>query len=170
MDKDKKILWFILAVFVQLLILAMVPAKQVYTRMAGKLITIETAPVDPYDIMSGYYVTLSYKISQAGGSSRPSGKVYVVLEESDDGIWSDVSVHDKWPEKIDADQIVIKGKGERWRIKYGIERYYIPEKGRENIERQVRNNRQATKAQIKVDRFGNAALIRLIVKDQIFEY
>ena len=67
---SKKITFFALALAAQTAILAAVPAKQIYTRLTGTLITIETAPVDPYSFLSGYHVILSYKISTPPGVDK----------------------------------------------------------------------------------------------------
>jgi len=177
---NKRLVYFILAVVAQAAILAAVPGKQVYARLTGKLITIKTAPVDPYDFLSGYHVVLNYDISRPPGfeparwnrrSARERNKpVYVMLKEGDDGIWSATSVHDTWPRNVPDGCLVIKGRRDRRRIRYGIESYFIPEKHRGAIERDLRQNRRQAKAQVKVDRFGNAALIRLLIEDRVYKY
>lgn len=176
---NKKLAFFILAVAAQGAILAAVPGKQVYTRATGKLITIKTAPVDPYDFLSGYHVVLSYEISRPPGFDEPTRwdrrtareqPVYVMLKAGDDKVWSATSVHNTWPQKVPDGCLVIKGYPSYRRIRYGIESYFIPEKGREAIENDLRQNQRQAKAQIKVDRFGNAALIRLLVEDRAYEY
>ena len=51
-----------------------------------------------------------------------------------------------------------------------MEHYFIPEKSRNVIEKDLRKNIGKAKAQIKVDKFGNAALIKLLVEDRVYEY
>jgi len=95
----------------------------------------------------------------------------VVLKQDDDETWSAESVHERRPEDIPADRIVIKGRRQNWsRIAYGVESYYIPEKSREHIEQDLRENAGKAKAEIKVDHFGNATLIRLHIEDRTYEY
>lgn len=177
---NKRLAYFILAVAAQAAILAAVPGRQVYTRATGKLITIKTAPVDPYDFLSGYHVVLNYEISRPPGfeqtrwnrrmAREPKGTVYVMLKAGPDNIWSATTVYNNWPGKVPDGCLVIKGR-KSWRgIRYGIESYFIPEKLRDAIEKDLRQNQRQAKAQIKVDRFGNAALIRLLVEDRIYEY
>jgi uncharacterized membrane-anchored protein len=48
----------------QLAILAAIPLRQVRARLSGTTVTLETVPVDPYDVLSGYYVTLRYAAEQ----------------------------------------------------------------------------------------------------------
>ncbi|MEG4575180.1 GDYXXLXY domain-containing protein [Microcoleus sp. N3A4] len=47
----------------QIGLIAAVPATAVYTFMTGKTVVLQTAPVDPYDLLRGYYQVLSYDIS-----------------------------------------------------------------------------------------------------------
>lgn len=174
---NKKIVYFILALTVQAAILAAVPAKQIYTRLTGKTIFIKTRPVDPYSLLGGYYVVLNYEIARPPGWSniqrdyKKGQPAYVVLKQDADETWSAESAHDRRPENIPADRIVIKGRRQHWRgVAYGVESYYIPEKSRQQIEQDLRENAGKAKAEIKVDHFGNATLIRLHIEDRIYEY
>ncbi|MEG4493449.1 GDYXXLXY domain-containing protein [Microcoleus sp. D3_18_C4] len=47
----------------QIGLIAAVPAPAVYTFITGKTVVLQTAPVDPYDFLRGYYQVLSYDIS-----------------------------------------------------------------------------------------------------------
>jgi uncharacterized membrane-anchored protein len=171
---NKRLIWFIVAVAAQLLILAAVPAQKIHTRITGKTILLKTAPVDPYSVMSGYYVTLGYEISNPKISTEwkdwPEGKpVWVMLKVDSNGIWDAVSVHDKRP-SVPNDCVVIKGKASRWRIEYGIESYFIPEDARDKVTRDLRSNSKEAKAEVKVDSSGNAAITKLIIQDRVYEY
>ena len=171
---NRRLSWFIIAVAVQALILAAVPAKKVYTRQTGKTITLKTAPYDPYSIMSGYYARLTYEISRPRTSDwrrwRESKPVWVVLRKGDDGIWDADSVHNSWPESVPDGCVVIKGKKKHGRIVYGIESYFIPENARDTVERELREHRDQARVEVKVDSFGNAALIRLLIQDRVYTY
>ena len=173
---NRKLIYFVLAVLVQVIILAAIPAKQVSAKLTGKLITIKTAPVDPYDFLSGYHVVLSYEISRPLGleklkrENRKNFPVYVVLKEGTDSIWYAESIHETWPQEPPDGCVIIKGKCTHSRVRYGIESYFIPEKHRRDIEEDLRRNARQAKAQVKVDRFGNAALIRLLVDNKVYEY
>jgi uncharacterized membrane-anchored protein len=171
----KKTGLFLLAVLIQVLIVAAVPAKQIYARMTGRLITIKTAPVDPYSIMSGYYVTLGYQISRPPQQNfqadyTPAEPVYVLLKEDPNNVWIIDSVNKQPPATVPADKVLIRGRAAYGRIEYGVESYFIPEDKRRTIENDLSNNRDKTFAQIKVDKFGNAALVRLLIGDTIYEY
>lgn len=169
----KKTLLFILAVAVQTAIVAMVPARKIYTLNTGQLITIRTAPVDPYDFLSGYHVILGYEIARPSqDDSVAEGKtVYVVLTEAADRVWQTHSAYQHWPDSIPDGAVVLKGIKKDWRgVQYGIETFFIPEKDRGVIEDDLRKNAGKALADIKVDRFGRAALVRLRIEDRVYEY
>ena len=165
------------AIVFQCLIIAAVPAPKLFTRLTGKTITIKTAPVDPYDFMSGYHVVLSFEISRPSGTdsqvamhSREDQIAYTVLVKGDDNVWKSKSVSNSFPEDIPDDAVVIKGKWKGSRIQYGIEKFFIPEEERREIERDLSRNRRQALADIRVDRFGNAALLCLRIEDRVYEY
>ncbi len=173
---SKRGLYFLLAVILQAGILAAVPARQIHARMTGKLITIKTAPVDPYSFLSGYHVILGFDISTPPDVSYMqvgdvrNYPVFVVLRERFDKVWEIDSIHKEWPKDVPSDKIVIRGKTDNNRIRYGIEHYFIPETDRSQIESDFRANRTESYAQVKVDRFGNAALVGMKIKDKLYEY
>jgi uncharacterized membrane-anchored protein len=178
MSNRKTLSVFAGAVLVQVLILAAVPGQKMYTLLTGRTVVLRTAPVDPYDILSGYYVTLSYEISRFAnvpGSAAFDGQedgtpLYVVLCQGEDGFWQAESVHPARPD-VAADRIVIKGRKESWRtIEYGIETYYIPEAARGTIEDDLRRRARDARIEVKVDRFGRAALVRLLIGDRVYDY
>ena len=167
----------IAAIVLQCAIIAAVPAPKLFARLTGKTITIKTAPVDPYDFLSGYHMILNYEISRLdpnlaaqGIYHRNNQTLYSVLVKGEDYVWHSQSVHTSFPEDVPDGAVVIKGKWQRGRIQYGIEKFFIPEENRGDIESDFRNNRRQALIDIKVDRFGNAALVRLRVDDRVYEY
>lgn len=56
---------FSVALAVQTLLILLLPIQSARTYYTGETVILQTAPVDPYDLMRGYYVTLSYDISRA---------------------------------------------------------------------------------------------------------
>ena len=175
---NRRCVWFALAVVVQLLILAAVPAKKAFAALTGTKVVLKVAPVDPYSIMSGYYVTLNYEISQPASmpATAESGRgcdVYVVLKPGPDGAWCAESVHAQRPGAVPSDRVVIRGRRtDNWRraIEYGIESYYIPEDAREKIADDLREHIKDARVEVLVDRFGNAFLRRLLIQDRAYEY
>jgi hypothetical protein len=66
------------AIGLQLVLLALVPAPQVLAGARGQLVTLATAPVDPFDPFSGAYVRLAYEVEQPA-----KGIPYPELAEGD---------------------------------------------------------------------------------------
>jgi len=177
MQKAKLIVAFVLAVVVQLGLLAAVPAKRYIPVYAGKVIRLKVMPVDPYSPYRGYYMTLRFEISrpedkdiQAQLDQLITKDVFVVLTEGEDGFWHIRSLHPDRPEDIPQGTVVICGKAGYHRISYGIESYYVPEDKAGHIERDLRAHIDKAVAEVAVGPFGNAALIRLRVEDRVYEY
>jgi uncharacterized membrane-anchored protein len=109
----------------------------------GRIVTLETAPVDPRDLLRGDFVILNYKISSLPldlfsprvNSLPPGTDVYVTLAPEGD-FHVAVAASTSWPVVSDG-QVVLKGKAEHgwWssdarsqvRVVYGLERYYVRE-------------------------------------------
>jgi len=122
---NKRLLWFVVAVGAQLLILAAVPAQKIHS--GDGQTTCLKRPVDPYPIMTGYYVRLGYDISSplvlTEWKKWPEGKpVWVILKETQTAAsWNAVSGSRQRPS---FRMIVLSSKAkQRWRIEYGIEAY-----------------------------------------------
>lgn len=54
---------FWLPLAIQTALILAVPAQAIYTQLSGSTVILQTGPVDPYDLLRGYYVTLSYEVS-----------------------------------------------------------------------------------------------------------
>lgn len=152
---------FLLPLALQMGLILSVPAQAVYTHVTGETVVLQTAPVDPYDFLRGYYQVLSYDISRpetlnklpgwgelAADNSRsylPQGKsIYVVLEkqtgEEKEGkplAWKPVAVSGKLPEDLPENRIAIKGRSKGWLIEYGLETYYMPEDRRNDVNSDI---------------------------------
>ena len=50
-----------------------IPAQAIYTHITGKTAILQTIPVDPYDILRGYSVTLNYDISRITNFKKVQG-------------------------------------------------------------------------------------------------
>ena len=90
---------FIFLVLLQVALLVGIIAYRQYWVATGERVLLRTAPVDPRDIFRGDYVSLRYDISTldldglgAKGSFKPNERVYVLLEKTQDGVFSAVSV------------------------------------------------------------------------------
>ncbi|GAA4003240.1 GDYXXLXY domain-containing protein [Hymenobacter fastidiosus] len=138
----------LLAVAAQVLFLLSVAAAGYATTAWGRTITLRTAPVDPRDLLYGDYVRLNYTISQvpirlwreAGRAARTNEPVYVVLQPAR-GAYEATAVFAREP-AVEPRQIVLRGwVTNSWRqglrIRYGLERYYVPEGEGRKLERQA---------------------------------
>ncbi|MGE5558722.1 MAG: GDYXXLXY domain-containing protein [Bacillota bacterium] len=179
----RNIRWFIIALAVQILLVITVPLPRLYVLLAGKTVLLETLPADPYDIFSGYYAQLGYKISDIDELPFPPDMkrenhydwwrtavdVYVVLAPDEEGIWQPKRVQKSLPRHLGANEAVIKGRY-NWRVEYGIERYYLPESQRKLWDKMMRDRENRPVVEAKVDKRGNAAIVRIKVGGKIFKY
>jgi len=171
---NRHALYFVLAVAAQFLILAAAPAQKIYTRATGRSVTLKMRPVDPYNVLSGYYVTLNYEIASPGSfpnSGDYSGeRVYAILERRADGEWRPVSLSNSHPANLPENRVAIRGRYSYSSIEYGIEEFFIPEDKRAEIEEGLRKHRDQARVEIKVDSEGNAALVRLLIGTRVYDY
>ena len=170
-----------------------VPAQDAYTYVTGRQVTLQTAPVDPYDLLRGYSQTLSYEISQLDTlRSLPGGEeffnvdanaqssLYVVLEAPEStptnppAPWIPVRVSSNLPTDLANNQIALKGEYKGWRVRYGLETYYMPEDQRDQVNGDIGQtagrNPQAFVVDIKVDGQGNSVPVSLWVSDRNYRF
>ena len=141
----------------------------------GQEVMLSVEPVDPRDLLRGDYVILSYNISRlpAGLFSRPpeeaAGRedlvVFVRLKADEDGIFQPVSASfDARQQEAPAEgEVDIRGETRaRWTpaqsvfVRYGIERFYVPEGEGREIERDLRQ--RAFRMKVAVGRDGAAQI------------
>jgi len=138
-----KLKFFILVLALQGAWLLGIVAVQEHALATGKVIMLETRPVDPNDPLRGDYLVLNYKISDVPVNlfSPPVKQdasmgdvVYVALEPR--GEFYEVAKASTNRFDPSADQILLKGKSSwrRWKsstnaihIEYGIENFYVAE-------------------------------------------
>ncbi|MGB3614223.1 MAG: GDYXXLXY domain-containing protein [Elainellaceae cyanobacterium] len=187
---------FWLPLALQLMLILAAPARSMYTYATGESVLLQTAPVDPYDLLRGYYVTLSYQISQSEALDDLPGwedveaaegqrnlPVYVVLAPPSDDVASDaVGENAPWiPVRISRDrptlgpnQVALKGLYRWGRLTYGLERYYIPEDQRVEINERI-NQLQWTQpenylVEVKVDGAGEAVPVSLWIGEENYRF
>ena len=170
----KATIFFLAAVVLQALILVGVPARKAYTRATGRDVVLKVMPVDPYSILSGYYVTLGYDISRpADFPNAPKFEsdevIYAIVEQQADGVWKPVSIDRTLLKNLPPNRVAIRGRWDDWRITYGIEEFYIPEGTRTVIADDLGKNQAEARVDVKVDAQGNAALLRLRIQDRVYE-
>jgi uncharacterized membrane-anchored protein len=119
-------------------------AMQEHALATGRVILLETARVDPRDLLRGDYLILNFKISDVPTSLfsppvtkdlSPGTKIYVALALATNQFYVVVkaSTNEFTPA---ADEVLLKGRSAwpRWNattnsihVAYGIERYYVAE-------------------------------------------
>ncbi|MFD1197406.1 GDYXXLXY domain-containing protein [Brucella gallinifaecis] len=116
--------------------------KRASVLRSGHEVVLQTRPVDPRDLMRGDYVVLGYDITSIdrniikGTPIDQSRVVYVALKPGANGIWH-ISRASFVPfDDLSGDEVQIRGEspyaitdypGATINIRYGIERYYVPE-------------------------------------------
>jgi uncharacterized membrane-anchored protein len=113
----------------------------------GQAITLQTAPVDPRDLLRGDYVALSYDVSRVPvdllrtsrrHDNEVVGTVYVRLKRGENQAPASIvaaSLEAPLEAALAADEIDLKGTSlDRWQdgveainVQYGLERFYVPE-------------------------------------------
>ncbi|UOQ66465.1 GDYXXLXY domain-containing protein [Hymenobacter volaticus] len=158
--------WLVVA---QVLFVLAVAAAGYATASFGRTITLRSTPVDPRDLLYGDYLNLNYSISQIPGHlwrgpdmPRRKQAVYVVLE-SRQGNYEAVGVYPQEP-TVPANQVVLRG----WvadafrrsiRLRYGFERYYVPEDTGRKLK-----PKQTLRVQVSIAPWGQARIKQVDVQ------
>lgn len=192
-----------LPLLLQILLVVSVPLQAAIATVMGKTVVLRTVPVDPYDPFRGYYTTLRYDISQRGILStldgwqmtkpdlaptsaaeliEPGTPFYVVLEAPEvinaaasPTPWRPVAVSRQRPQNLPSNQIALRGIYRSDRIVYGLERYYLPEEERIDLESRIREAQTAEEqprlmVEVRIGPFGNAVPIALWLQGQRIEF
>ena len=159
-----------LVLAVQVAILAAIPVRQVRARLDGTVVTLETVPFDPFDVLSGYYATLRYAAETPPGLAEarlaPGDTAFIVLERAEPA-WRAVGV----AREPSFDRLRTSGAGggvavravddpPRARI-VSAGRFYVPESRRAAVDEALRARRGKALVDLRVDAAGNVALLRL---------
>ena len=176
----------------QSVLIMAIPAQDAYTYATGVQVTLQTVPVDPYDLLRGYSQTLSYEISQLDTLKQLPGAeavfdansgdkaIYVVLEAPDTADatppvpWKPVRVSTNRPTDLPNNQIALKGEYERRRVIYGLETYYMPEDQRNLVNADINQTQgqdpQAFVVEVRIDGQGNSVPVGLWVRDRSYRF
>ncbi|MEC4982786.1 MAG: GDYXXLXY domain-containing protein [Oscillatoria sp. PMC 1068.18] len=194
---------FLVPLAFQALLILAIPARAVYTSLTGETVVLQTVPVDPYDLLRGYYQTLQYDISRQENLEQLPGwnklpttgsgdytylesgtRFYVIMETPENSTatfnqplpWKPVAVSLNRPDSLPENQIALEGESNYGSINYGLEKYYMPEDRREEINADIQQvNLQPGEerpfvVEIKVDRFGNAVPVSLWVESRNYRF
>ena len=196
---QEKLPWWRLAapLLLQTALILAVPSQQVYTHLTGQTVILETRPVDPYDMLRGYYQTLSYQISDRAtleslpgwdevassveNSNSNSQTFYVIMAAPDKPNttkpptpWQPVAIRRDRPTDLDSNRVAIEGEYlNQWQIVYGLETYYMPEDERKKINEQIleaQREEETFVVEVKVARSGNSVPVSLWVRDINYKF
>ncbi len=137
-----------------LLLTALGVAPPLQAHLIGDEYTFRVEPVDPIDPFRGAYVDLGYPDleSESGGQER--GDVFIVLEQRGD-VWAAAQQVRKRPDE--GPYLACNDLG--WRIRCGIESWFVPQDEAKTIEREVAGGHAI--ATVKIDSRGHAVLVGL---------
>jgi uncharacterized membrane-anchored protein len=151
--------WLILAavLVVQLVLTLVAVLPQLSPRISGTEIALRVGPVDPIDPFRGAYVDLAYpdlpEPSFDGSESQERGTAYVPLRQ-EGGVWVGGDIQRSEPEGL-----FLKCDDSGWRLECGIESWFVGQSVARELEESLRDEEAI--ATVRVDRWGNAAIVDL---------
>lgn len=149
------------ATLVQLALVPIAVAGPLSARVTGEEYLLEVAPLDPIDPFRGAYVALDYPglpDESTVSGDRDADIVYVPLVRSGE-VWTGESAVSVQPESGPF----LRCKGDSWRLRCGIDSWFLPQDEALAMEQEVRDGRAV--AEVKIDSRGNAALVDVRVLD-----
>lgn len=166
--------WLPVGLVIALQVTWMVGTSLVQERslVQGKVVLLETRPVDPRDLLRGDFVILGYKINDVpaslfspplAGGLLPGSTVYVALAPR--GKFHELVRASTRKLKAAGEEVVLKGTARyQWdspplsqvRVEYGLERYYVSEgsgnaQGKVTVEVAVASSQKGIIKQVYVD-------------------
>ncbi len=182
----------------QSLLICSIPFQSIYALATGTTVILKTMPVDPYDLLRGYYQVLSYDISDFDTLRKLSGwaklnrnvqqdtidrnqQVYITLAKitaanpQTPEAWKPIAIGNKFPVDLSADKIAIKGTSNGNSIIYGLETYYMPEDRKDDVNKDIDRARSSDEkrnllVEIKVDNRGLATPVSLWVGSKQYRF
>lgn len=154
-----------LTIGAQMLTLATEYLTSVWPLWFGTPVILKTAPVDPRSLFRGNYVRLNYDISTFNKNFtkenfKRSEVAYVTLKEKD-GVFIATGLHREKPKSAVSIRGRVAQVGSSYRMKYGIEAYFMPKEKALKAERSLR---QGADAEVYLLDNGKAAIARLMCK------
>lgn len=151
--------WTILAAVlaVQLLLVLIAVLPQLSPRVSGTVVQLRVEPLDPIDPFRGAYADLSYPdlpgSQRFERDSQDRGAAYIPLTREGE-LWVGGAI-----QRTQPDGVFIRCDDSDWRLNCGIESFFADQDRAIALERQL-VQREMT-AIVKVDRWGNAALLNV---------
>lgn len=157
---------------IQLGILALVPARQVRARLTGTPVTLRTVPVDPYDHLSGYYVTLRYEVERLLPEEDPRTDAWLVVRRAEPA-WKGVRVTAARPASLPEGELAIRltpvPDARGGCVLPSACRFYIPEARREEVDAALGRSGGSGLVDLRVGEDGEVALVRFRIGELVLE-
>ncbi|MEC4802668.1 MAG: GDYXXLXY domain-containing protein [Jaaginema sp. PMC 1079.18] len=161
-----KTIRFLLAILLQSVLILVVPAQAIYTRLSGQTVILQTRPVDPMDLLRGNYQVLDYEISRVENLQLlPGWPEILTLQRNGESIlvegtqffvilqapaspqrdlrppqsWIPVEIRRSRPENLGRDRVALAGRYRDGALIYDLERYYMPEAQIQEINNRIAN-------------------------------
>jgi len=158
--------FFILAVILQLLVLAYMTGEREYILRNGQVIHLRTAPIDPRDMFRGDYVRLNYELSRipvaavkdavSAPALKKGHKIYVSLKEGPDGLYELTEANLQKPDEglyLTGRSVYehrLSSAGNPLWVNYGIEAYFV-EQGEGRVIEKRRGNRTGVQVPLEME-------------------
>jgi uncharacterized membrane-anchored protein len=181
---------FWLAMVAQFALLSTIAAPAIYTLTTGTTVFLQTAPVDPYDVLRGYYQTLNYDIADRAKLAKLPGGTILSDEKAQPGeffvtlalpstpgqqVAQPIAVSATKPTNLPTGQIAIQGihttrSGWRNELSYGIEKFYMPESQKDTVNNQIGRNPRKLLVEVKIDSNGHPVPVSLWVGNNSYRF
>ncbi len=176
-----RVLLFVLAGLIQIAMIAFMVFDRARILRDGTEVILQARPIDPRDLLRGDYVALSYDISSLAAGAlkdkpvpKKGATVYVKLAPKADGLYQAVSLHQE-EVAVSGKEVLISARViggdncggarnlfcDKLQLKYGIERYFVPQG--EGRELEKARNEGKIAVVVAVTPAGRAAIKRLLL-------
>jgi len=155
---------------VQIGLLALTPARHVQARLSGTPITLQTRPLDPYDLLSGYHVELEYEVEQRAHRALQNdglerGDRFWIRLRRAEPAWEFAGVSRRRPELASDKEVAVPATYDDGRVRIvGAGRLYVPETQRKEAEQASRS----AYVDARVGEDGTVALLRMRIGGRVF--
>jgi len=172
----KKKIFFISTVLIQAGVLLFMVIDRLLLLQNGKTVLLKCRPIDPRSLFSGDYVILTYQISnldknkilylQEKQNIKKNSSLYVALmKKPGDKFYEAVDAHLDIHELKKKYSTIIRGvvvHTYRFRIRYGVENYFVPQYKGLEIEKNLFN----AHVEIALSDSGESAIRKLYIDNK----
>jgi uncharacterized membrane-anchored protein len=176
---------FWLALGAQLLLIATVPAQALYTLNTGTTAYLKTAPVDPVDLLRGYYQTLGYEISNKDTLQKLSGGGFMMKIANGQELFVTLALPAAGRREAakpiavsltrpptQPQEVVLRGVYSGWQVKYDLEQFYMPEQQQAQVNKDIDRGRRSKNLlmETKIRQDGRGLPVAIWIGDQSYRF